>query len=258
MELTKTFETAHSPDAVWRGLSDVRLVASCLPGASIVEEITPDQYKGKLAIKVGPLAASFDGLIAIERKPEEKIAIVTGKGADVKSSSRVSAKMTYQVRPSAVTPGASQVDIHSDINLAGALAQFGKAAVMQEIANRMTNAFVQQFEVQLAHDEAENAPARAAALDTSNATQASQAKHASNASQTLDAQDAGMVAAVASAPLNQPQMQPQMQPQSSPQQAAPPRPRPLPTTPNQLDAGNLLWSIFKDRIAAFFRKLFRH
>jgi carbon monoxide dehydrogenase subunit G len=247
MELTKTFEMAHSPDTVWRGLSDVRLVASCLPGASIVEEISPDQYKGKLAIKVGPLAASFDGLIAIERKPEEKIAIVTGKGADAKSSSRVNAKMTYQVRPSEATPGASQVDIHSDINLAGALAQFGKAAVMQEIANRMTNAFVQQFEAQLAHDEAVNAPPPAEIVQSSGASDASQAS---------GAQDAAGVGAAARMESSQMQSAPQSQ-QQSPQQPVPPRPRPLPTTPNQLDAGNLLWSILKDRIAGFFRKLFR-
>jgi carbon monoxide dehydrogenase subunit G len=225
MELNKTFEMAHAPDTVWHGLSDVRLVASCLPGASIVEEISADQYKGKLAIKVGPLAASFDGLIAIERKPEEKIAIVTGKGADAKSSSRVTARMTYQVRPSEATPGGSQVDIHSDINLAGALAQFGKAAVMQEIANRMTNAFVQQFEAQLG-----------------------QAQAAENAA-SLAATDAAGVGLPADG-----------SPSAPPRQSVPPIMRaPLkPGTPNQLDAGNLLWSILKDRIVAFFRKLFGH
>ncbi|MDB5823370.1 MAG: (2Fe-2S)-binding domain protein [Herminiimonas sp.] len=253
MELTKTFETAHAPDTVWRGLSDVRLVASCLPGASIVEEISPDQYKGKLAIKVGPLAASFDGLIAIERKPEEKIAIVTGKGADVKSSSRVTAKMTYQVRPSQATPGASQVDIHSDINLAGALAQFGKAAVMQEIANRMTNAFVQQFEAQLAHDEASfaaDAADAAAMVETSGAAESSHASGVHDAAgvgaTNGGATKAGATSMGTAAGMEQPQRQ---------QPAPPPRPRPLPTTPNQLDAGNLLWSILKDKITGFFRKL---
>ena len=161
MELTKTFETRYAPDAVWQGLSDVRLVAGCLPGAAIVEEIGPDEYKGRLQIKVGPLAASFAGLISIERKVDVRTAIVTGKGADAKSSSRVNAKMTYRVQPASAN-GGSQVDITSDINLAGALAQFGKAAVMQEIANRMTDEFVRRFEAQLAQSHAE-AAARARA-----------------------------------------------------------------------------------------------
>jgi len=212
MELKKSFEIGHPPDTVWQGLSDVKMVAGCLPGASIVEEISPDEYKGKLAIKVGPLAASFDGLISIERQPAERTAIVTGKGADAKSSSRVTAKMTYRVQPSASGAG-SLVDIHSDIGLAGALAQFGKAAVMQEIANRMTNAFVQQFEAQLAHAASEQ--------NRSEQDQAGQ--------QAVSGEDRPAAASAA----------------------------PKPAVPDQLDAGNLLWTILRERLAGFFRKLFR-
>ena len=199
MQLKKTFDIAFTPDAVWRALADVRLVAGCLPGASIVEESSPDEYKGKLAIKLGPLAASFNGLISIERRPEARTAIVTGKGADAKSSSRVTAKMTYRVQPSAQRADESQVEIESDINLAGALAQFGKAAVMQEVANRMTVEFVRRFEAQLAHAHA------GAEADVGAST-------------------------------------------------SPAAPVPKPA---QLDAGNLFWSILKDRIAAFFRNLFK-
>jgi hypothetical protein len=43
-------------------------------------------------------------------------------------------------------PGATRVEVVSDINLAGSLAQFGKGAIMQEIANRITAEFVRNFE----------------------------------------------------------------------------------------------------------------
>lgn len=148
MELKKSFDTRFSPEDTWAGLSDIHLVASCLPGASITEEIKADEYKGMLSVKVGPLAANFAGLISIARDEAAKVATVTGKGADAKSSSRVSATMRYTVAPGA--QGGSNVEIVSDISLAGALAQFGKAAVMQEIANRMTNEFVRQFEARMA------------------------------------------------------------------------------------------------------------
>ncbi len=148
MELKKSFDTRFSPEDTWAGLSDIHLVASCLPGASITEEIKADEYKGLLSVKVGPLAANFAGLISIARDEAAKVATVTGKGADAKSSSRVSATMRYTV--AAGTDGGANVEIVSDISLAGALAQFGKAAVMQEIANRMTNEFVRQFEARMA------------------------------------------------------------------------------------------------------------
>jgi carbon-monoxide dehydrogenase small subunit len=37
----------------------------------------------------------------------------------------------------------------SEINLAGPLAQFGKAGVIQEVASRLTNEFVRNFEAKL-------------------------------------------------------------------------------------------------------------
>lgn len=237
MELKKAFETAYPPEAVWRGLSDVRLVAGCLPGASIVEELGPDDYKGRLQVKVGPLAASFAGLISIERRPDERVAVVTGKGADAKSSSRVTAKMTYRVHPSTATPGAARVDIDSDISLAGALAQFGKAAVMQEIASRMTEEFVRRFEAQLAQTKGDDA---AAANESAGAPE-----HHEAAAAVDVAPATGTAEAPAAAPA---------QPVAPRIAALPPPPA---AAPESFDAGNLLWSIFKQKVAAFFRRLFK-
>ena len=164
MELKKSFDTRFTPEQTWAGLSDIHLVASCLPGASITEEIKPDEYKGRLTVKVGPLAANFDGLISIARDEAARVATVTGKGADAKSSSRVSATMQYTVTDGGDN-GGSHVEIVSEISLAGALAQFGKAAVMQEIANRMTNEFVRQFEARLSGEEAAAGDGKGAQLD---------------------------------------------------------------------------------------------
>lgn len=262
MELKKTFETAYAPDAVWQGLSDVRLVAGCLPGASIVEELGPDEYKGKLAIKVGPLAASFAGLISIERRAAERIAIVTGKGADAKSSSRVNAKMTYRVQPSTATAGGSQVDIDSDISLAGALAQFGKAAVMQEIANRMTDEFVRRFEAQLAQMHAAAAAGvEAEGTATADAATAGAVERAATAdAAAMDAAAAARTSAAdaaGTARSDPSAVAPNDDAASTRRAAQRPAAAPPPATePAAFDAGNMLWAIFKQRLAAFFRKLF--
>jgi hypothetical protein len=48
------------------------------------------------------------------------------------------------------SPATTRVDIVSDINLAGPLAQFSKGPIVQEIANRITEAFVANFESRLA------------------------------------------------------------------------------------------------------------
>src|SRR5690606_4845620 len=134
----------HPRDVVWRGMNDVHVVAQCLPGASIVEDIGDNRYKGRMLVKVGPMAATFDGQIAIESRPQEWTAVVSGRGADTRSSSRASGSMTYRLADG-TTPGATRVDVVSNINLAGPLAQFGKSSVIQEVANRITAEFMRNF-----------------------------------------------------------------------------------------------------------------
>ena len=149
MKIEKNFELQHPREFVWSRMNDVHFVAQCLPGASIVEDLGKHRYKGRMSVKVGPMAAAFDGEVAIDSQPVEWTAIVSGKGADVRSSSRATGAMTYRLSEGR-TPGATRVDVVSDINLAGPLAQFGKGAVMQEVANRITAEFVKNFEQSLA------------------------------------------------------------------------------------------------------------
>ena len=150
MKIEKNFELQHPREMVWSRMNDVYFVARCLPGASIVEDLGEHHYKGRMSVKVGPMAAAFDGEVAIDSQPQAWTAIVSGKGADVRSSSRATGAMTYRLSEGSTT-GATRVDVTSDINLAGPLAQFGKGAVMQEVANRITAEFVRNFEAELAH-----------------------------------------------------------------------------------------------------------
>jgi carbon monoxide dehydrogenase subunit G len=160
MEIQKSFDLSQSPDAVWHAFADVRLVAACLPGAAIVEELGPDAYKGRFSVKVGPLAAAFDGDVAISRDPASRAGTVSGKGADAKSGSRANGKLSYRLAPAGA---GTRVEVACEINLAGALAQFGKAAVIREIANRLTAEFVKNFEARLAALSAAAAPSGASA-----------------------------------------------------------------------------------------------
>jgi uncharacterized protein len=148
VKIEKSFEIKQPRGHVWAKLNDVRFVAECLPGASIVSELGENQYKGKMSVKVGPMAATFTGDIAIDSHSENWSCVVSGKGADSGSGSRASGSMTYSLADGS-SPASTRVDIVSDINLAGPLAQFSKGPIVQEIANRITAAFVANFESRL-------------------------------------------------------------------------------------------------------------
>jgi carbon monoxide dehydrogenase subunit G len=188
MKIEKTFEIKHPRDFVWSKLCDVAFVAECLPGASIIGSLGENRYKGRMSVKVGPMAAAFDGEIAIETKQQDWTGIVSGKGADARSSSRATGSMSYRLTQ--VGPDTTRVDIVADFNLAGPLAQFSKGPIVHEIANRITAAFVENFETRLS-------------------------------------------ASAASA--EQPAARTELQ---------------------SLDAGNLLWTILRERFRAFLRRLF--
>jgi uncharacterized protein len=190
MKIEKIFELKHPRAFVWEKFSDVAFVAECLPGASIIDTLGENRYKGRMSVKVGPMAANFDGEIAIDTQRQDWTGVVSGKGADARSSSRANGSLTYRLTENA--SDGTQVAITADFNLAGALAQFGKAAIIQEVANRITAAFVQNFDARLAAAPAANGEA---------------AKPAA------------------------------------------------PAQPNTLKAGGLLWSILRDRIVAFLRRL---
>jgi carbon monoxide dehydrogenase subunit G len=147
MEIKKTFSSPFPVAVVWDAMTDIEFVAACLPGATITKPLGPGEYEGTFAVKLGPLAAAFAGVIRIDKQPEALTAVVTGKGQDGRSSSRVTASMTYRL--SELATQGTQVDVVSDIALAGSLAQFGKAAVMQEVANRLTAEFLRNFEQRL-------------------------------------------------------------------------------------------------------------
>src|SRR5690348_2169177 len=101
--------------------------------------------QGPFFRKLGPLAAAFEGEVAVERRPEERAGTVSGKGIDKGSSSRASGTLRYRV-DSADVPDRARVDVVCELALAGALAQFGKAAVIREIANRITSEFARNVE----------------------------------------------------------------------------------------------------------------
>jgi carbon monoxide dehydrogenase subunit G len=185
MKIEKSFEINRPREAVWDAFGDLHLVAGCLPGASIAEDLGGGNYKGKFALKLGPMAASFGGDVAIERKREEWTAIVSGKGADQRSGSRANGSMTYRLS-GGEGGGATRVDVVSEINLAGALAQFGKAGVIQEVASRLTNEFVRNFEAKLEAAPRTN-DAMAASATTSASPGASNSAAASQAPQALNA-----------------------------------------------------------------------
>ena len=130
--------TVDAPvEAVWAFLQDTPRVSTCMPGVEEVEEVEPNLYRGRLRVKVGPLAASFGGRVTIVERaaPERMVAQVEGE--DRSLASRV--KATFTGTLTQVEAG-TQLDYAVDLAIRGRLAQFG-FPVVQATAKKMTAEF---------------------------------------------------------------------------------------------------------------------
>jgi len=61
MEMTNTLVVPAPVDAVWRALNDPAALKSCIPGCESLEKTGDDVWQARLAARVGPVSAKFNG-----------------------------------------------------------------------------------------------------------------------------------------------------------------------------------------------------
>ena len=59
--LEKSFSVDRDTDVVWRFLTDPANVASCLPGARLLEIVDDRSFRGEVALRFGPFGLTFRG-----------------------------------------------------------------------------------------------------------------------------------------------------------------------------------------------------
>ena len=157
--LSQTFTVSHPADEVWAFFGDIRGVASCLPGASLDSVSEDGHVEGRMRVKVGPISAEFGGVADVTRDEASRTGTINGAGKDQKSNSATRGLIRYAV--SKTEGGGARVDVDVGYALTGMLAQFGRSGLVQDVANRLTAAFVQNLEARLAGgDAAEAAPVK--------------------------------------------------------------------------------------------------
>ena len=67
MEFDNSFEVPLPPDEAWRVLLDIERIAPCMPGAELTEVVDRNTYKGKIGVRLGPVALTFAGIVKFEQ-----------------------------------------------------------------------------------------------------------------------------------------------------------------------------------------------
>jgi len=61
LEFANTFNVQVPVDEAWAILTDVERIAPCMPGAELTEVIDENSFKGKVSVRLGPVALTFAG-----------------------------------------------------------------------------------------------------------------------------------------------------------------------------------------------------
>jgi carbon monoxide dehydrogenase subunit G len=146
MKISQDFTVARPAQEVWEQFQDVPAVAQCLPGATLTSDKGDGVYAGNISVKLGPIAATFEGEANITTDPANRSALIDGKGVDKRGGSRGQVKVSYVL---AEQEGGTNVTIDADITLAGPAAQFGRTGLINEMSRRLITEFVSCLEAKM-------------------------------------------------------------------------------------------------------------
>ena len=153
MELEHSFTVPVPEERAWEVLMDVNRVAPCMPGATL-DSVEGDDIKGRIKVKVGPIAMTYAGTAHItERDAQAHVITMEASGKETRGAGTASAT----VRSTLQEQGAqTHVVVNTTLNVTGRPAQFGRG-VMAEVGGKLIGIFASNLAEMLAADSAQPA-----------------------------------------------------------------------------------------------------
>jgi len=238
MEFDNSFEVPLAPADAWAVLMDIPRIAPCMPGAELTEVVDAQNYKGKISVRLGPVALTFAGRVAFENVDDQnRTAQVKAQGSDAKGRGGANATASFRIEPD---EKGSRVVIHTDLMLSGAVAQYGRGVGMiQATAAQIVGHFAQNLRAQLAAQPQATSPPPAAPAPAPPIVSAPPTQPTTPAAPLQPASST---------------LAPSTTPAAQPQAPAPPRPVPLPPAAKPISGFSLIARVIWQQIVGLFTK----
>ena len=151
MLLENDFYVPLSKSIAMEVLTDVALIAPCIPGVTITETSNNKLYKGEATVRLGPVKLVFSGTgEIIEINNEKNEVFVKAGGSDKKGRGGADATVFFklsEVEDAGLDGVSTQVSVKTNLNLNGAIAQYGRASgLIESVDIELTKEFAQNLE----------------------------------------------------------------------------------------------------------------
>ncbi|MDH3315927.1 MAG: SRPBCC family protein [Gammaproteobacteria bacterium] len=148
MKIENSFSVPVDKEKAMDILTNVPMIAPCIPGAELTAIATDGVYRGALKMRLGPVTLTFGGearIIEIDRAAGT--ATLHTKGADNKGRGGAEARTAFRLAEDA---GQTWVEMQTDLTLSGSVAQYGRAAgLISDVAKQFTQQFADNLRRQL-------------------------------------------------------------------------------------------------------------
>jgi len=140
------------PEQAWALLMDVPRVIPCMPGAELVDTVDESSWKARVAVKLGPIALSFDSDVRREEADEvARRARLAVRARETRGRGEAQASIESTLVP---LDGGTRVEVVTDLSLSGPLAQYGRG-VVHDVASQLVASFADCLRRQLAGSQGE-------------------------------------------------------------------------------------------------------
>ncbi|MDE0058543.1 MAG: SRPBCC family protein [Defluviicoccus sp.] len=150
MEFENSFNVAVPVDEAWAILTDIERIAPCMPGAELTEIVDENSFRGKVSVRLGPVALTFQGDAKFEERDDSgHSARVKAQGRDAKGRGGANANVDFRLVPA--DDGTTEVQIRTDLQLSGSVAQYGRGVGMiKDVAGQLIGRFAAALHEQIA------------------------------------------------------------------------------------------------------------
>ncbi|MFC3124520.1 carbon monoxide dehydrogenase subunit G [Pseudoroseomonas globiformis] len=146
MEMTGERNIAAPRQTVWEGLNDPEILRASIPGCEQIEKTGDDGFSARVAIKIGPMAARFNGKVKLENLNPPTSYTISGEG---NGGAMGFAKGGADVSLEESGPGATLLRYAVKAQVGGKMAQLG-ARLIDSTAKQMADQFFDRFAANVA------------------------------------------------------------------------------------------------------------
>lgn len=158
MLLSDTREIKADPKTVWDAILNPDVLMECIPGCQSLTGSVAEGYEAVVKQKVGPVSATFTGLVQLSDIVEGKSLKISGEGkGGVAGFAKGGANVSFEPME-----GGTRLTYEAEANVGGKIAQLG-SRIIDSFAKKLADEFFTRFQAAVEDPEPEDVTEEAVA-----------------------------------------------------------------------------------------------